>query len=217
MTIKEITQYLNIPFSTFHEWNTLEHKKYELTILLLALPLGQVKELLEKNKKEETPKYSQNTRYITLDKRAFDTDLLWTTQDKEKVKISTLITIYMNRASQMNSDKICSFFGYERVKNTIEKNITDKINLNEAQNQINYYKIKKTNKEYIPTNEELENIFKNPKQRVVDYYCKTNSKEELLKKASTIKPKFPIYSQIKQMVNYYQEEFLNDKRITLCS
>lgn len=217
MTIKEITQYLNIPFSTFHEWNTLEHKKYELTILLLALPLEQVKELLEKNKKKETPKYSQNTRYITLDKRAFDTDLLWTTQDKEKVKVATLITIYMNRASQMNSDKICRFFGYERVKNTIEKNITDKINLNEAQNQINYYKIKKTNKEYIPTNEELKNIFKNPKQRVVDYFCKTNSKEELLQKAGSLKPKFPIYSQIKQMVNYYQEEFLNDKRITLCS
>ena len=52
MTIKEITKYLNIPTSTFHEWNKIGHKKYELTLLLLALPLEQVKTILEKTKQE---------------------------------------------------------------------------------------------------------------------------------------------------------------------
>lgn len=61
-----------------------------MTILLLALPLAQVKRILDKMKKKQTPKYSQNTRYIILDKNQFEKDLLWTTKNKQKIKISTL-------------------------------------------------------------------------------------------------------------------------------
>jgi hypothetical protein len=104
MTIKEITKYFNIPASTFHEWNKIGHKKYELTLLLLALPLEQVKTILEKTKQELTPKYSENTRFIILNKKLFDSDLLWTTQDKQKIEISKLITIYMNRATQKEKE-----------------------------------------------------------------------------------------------------------------
>ncbi len=217
MTIKEIIQYLNIPLSTFHEWNKEGHKKYELTLLLLALPLTQVKSILEKVKKEEKPKYSQNTRYIYLDKSQFDSDLLWTTQNKEKIKISTLIAVYMNRSTQKNSDKLCKLFGYERVRKTIEKYHENKINYQEAVNQLEYYKIKKYDEVYTPTKEELENIFKNPKQRVIDYYCKNFSKEELLEKAEQQKPKYPLYSQIKNMIQYYEEECLHDKSLAICS
>ncbi len=217
MTIKEVTKYLNIPTSTFHEWNKEGHTKYELTMLLLALPLEQVKNILEKIKKDETPKYSKNTRYIILDKKEFANDLLWTTENKKKIKISTLISIYMNRASQKDSDKLCKLFGYKRVKEIVLKNINDKLNLKEAVNQVNYYKMKKTDKSYIPTNEDLENILKNPKQRVIDYYCKNYSKEKLLEKASNLKPKFPLYLQIKDMIDYYEEEYLNDTSFKICS
>jgi hypothetical protein len=217
MTIKEITKYLNIPTSTFHEWNKEGHKKYELTLLLLALPLEQVKKILEKTKQELTPKYSENTRYITLNKKLFDSDLLWTTQDKQKIKITNLITIYMNRATQQNSDKLCNLFGEDRVRQIIEKNLTNELNQKEAINQINYFNLKIQNKEYIPTKEELEDILKNPKQRVVDYYCKHFSKDELLQKASLLKPKYPIYSLIKDMVNYYEKEYLDDSRVKICS
>jgi len=217
MTIKEITQYLNIPTSTFHEWNKEGHKKYELTVLLLALPLSQVKSILEKMKKEETPKYSKNTRYITLDKKEFDNDLLWTTENKKKMKISTLISIYMNRASQKDSDRLCKLFGYERVKETVLKNINDELNLQEAVNQVDYYKMKKVDKRYIPSRDELENILKKPKQRVVDYYCENYSKEKLLERASKLKPRFPIYLQIKEMVSYYEQEYLSDRSFKICS
>lgn len=217
MTIKEITQYLNIPISTFHEWNKEGHKKYELTLLLLALPIEQVKSILDKEKKEEKPKYSENTRYMILDKKIFDSDLLWTTKDKQKVKISNLISVYMNRATQKNSDKLCKLFGEKRVRQIVEKNITDNINLKEAINQIEYYNYKKEDKEYIPTKEELENILLKPKQRVVDYYCKHFSKDLLLSEASKLKPKYPIYSQIKDMISYYEKEYLNDLRVKICS
>jgi hypothetical protein len=63
----------------------------------------------------------------------------------------------------------------------------------------------------------LEDILKNPKQRVVDYYCKHFSKDELLQKASLLKPKYPIYSLIKDMVNYYEKEYLDDSRVKICS
>lgn len=217
MTIKEITKYLNIPTSTFHEWNKIGHKKYELTLLLLALPLEQVKTILEKTKQELTPKYSENTRFVILNKKLFDNDLLWTTQDKQKIEISKLITIYMNRASQKNSDNLCKLFGQNRVKQIVEKNLKNELNLEEAINQIDYFNLKRDNIEYIPTKEELEDILKNPKQRVIDYYCKYFSKDELLQKASLLKPKYPIYSLIKDMVNYYEKEQLDDSRIKICS
>lgn len=209
MTIKEITKYLNIPTSTFHEWNKIGHKKYELTLLLLALPIEQVKTILEKTKQEQTPKYSENTRFVILNKKFFDSDLLWTTQDKQKIEISKLITIYMNRSTQRNCDNLCKLFGQNRVKQIVEKNLTNELNQKEAINQIDYFNLKRENKEYIPTKEELEDILKYPKQRVVDYYCKYFSKDELLQKASLLKPKYPIYSLIKEMISYYEKELIS--------
>jgi hypothetical protein len=161
-------------------------------------------------KKKQAPKYSQNTRYIILDKNQFDKDLLWTTKNKQKIKISTLISIYMNRASQKDSDKLCTLFGYERVKETVFKTISDELNLKEAVNQIDYFKIKKEDKSSIPSDDELKNILKKPKQRFVDYFCQKYSKEKLLEKDNNLKPKFPLYLQIKEMISYYEEEYLSD-------
>lgn len=213
MSIDEITTLLNIPYSTFKEWNTKGHKKYDLTLLLLSLDTDNAKSLISKQKDKlfTKPKYSPNTRFITLKKDIFTNDLFWTSKDKEKINIDNLIAVYMNRAVQIDTDTLCTLFGWERVSNIVQKHITDKYSLHEANRQIEYYKNKTFHTPFKLTEDELQNNYlKNPKQRVIDHYCKINGYDKVLEEASELKPKYPIYSTIKQMVDYFKKENLND-------
>lgn len=212
MQIDDITKLLNIPYSTFMEWNTQGHKKYDLTLLLLSLDSDDAIKLISKGKERISikPKYSINTKYITLKKEMFSNDLFWTSKDREKISIENLITTYMQRANQIDTDTLCRLFSLERVEDILEKNIKDTPSYYEAKRQIQYFQAKVTNSSFNLTVQELNDYLKNPKQRVIDYYCKTKGVDKVLKEASELKPKYPTYSTIKKMLEYYKKENLND-------
>ena len=216
MTTKEITTLLNIPYTTFKEWNTVGHKKYELTLLLLGIDIDTARNIIKNENYivKSTPKYSSNTKKARLNKEWFSNDLFWSTANKELLDINNIVTVYINRATQINTDKLCELFGYERVIDITSKYIDNDINKTEAKRQLEYYNSKINNSSFKLTHEELNNnylIF--PKQRVIDYYCNFKGCDTILEEASNVKPKYPRYAQIKQMVKYYKEELTNDNTI----
>ncbi len=218
MKIEEITKLLNIPYSTFKDWNTVVNNKYDLTILLLGLDANTAKSIIKKEKKilKNKPKYKITTRKVVLQKNWFDSDLFWTSSNNEKLDIKNITTVYMDRAIQVNTDKLCELFGYDRVKEIVSKYIVNKLNRQEALRQLDYYRHKIFHITFKLTHKELENNYlKTPRQRVVDYYCNSLGTDKVLEDINNLQFTKHKKLQLKKMIEYYKRELLNDTTIKI--
>lgn len=209
MSINEIVKILNISHSTFHDWSQKEHSKYELSLLLQGLDKNQVESILhtQKEKLKYTPKYKESTRSVILDKSWFSVDLFWTTKDKTKLDIKNIITVYMNRANQIDTDTLCRLFGIDRVKKVVLRYITDEKNQYEALRQIEYFEAKLYNKAYNYLDELQTDYLVTPHQRVVDYYCSLEGIEIISNKIKDANLSIHKELILKKMISYYQKEF----------
>jgi hypothetical protein len=216
MTVTEVIELLDIPYTTFQDWNKVEHKKYQLTLLLLGLDKKTASQILV-NQKENlkiTPKYKETTRKVVLQKKWFDTDLFWTTADHTKLDIKNIISVYMDRASQINTDKLCELFGYNRVYNTVVKYVQNSKNKKEALRQLEYFQYKRFHTIFTYTQEELETDYiKQPIQRVIDYYCHIKGCEYILNEIQNSDISKHRKLTIEKMIEYYEKE-LDDTTAT---
>ena len=216
MTVTEVIELLDIPYTTFQDWNKIGHKKYQLTLLLLGLDKKTASEILSKQKEnlKTIPKYKETTREVVLQKKWFDIDLFWTTADHTKLDIKNIISIYMDRASQRNTDKLCELFGYKRVHNIVEKYIKNLKNKKEALRQLEYFQYKRFHTTFIYTQEELKiDYLKYPTQRVLDYYCHIKGCEYILKEIQNSDISKHRKLTLEKMLEYYQKE-LDDTATT---
>lgn len=205
MSLNEVVKLLNIPHSTFNDWSQKEHSKYELSLLIKGLDLDEVKSIIEKEKNKFVPKYRESTRQVVLHKSWFSIDLFWTSADKIKVDIQNIISVYMNRANQIDTDKLCQLFGFDRVLKVTQKLISNDMNRYEALRQIEYSKSKLYNLPFDFKNE-LENDFlKNPSQRVIDYLCQTKGFEDISHKVEISKLSLHKKLILKKMLAYYKK------------
>jgi hypothetical protein len=207
--MNEIVKILNISHSTFNDWSQKGHSKYELSLLLQGLDTAQVVSILhtQKEKLKYTPKYKESTRFVILDKSWFSVDLFWTTKDKTKLNIKNIITVYMNRANQIDTDTLCRLFGINRVKKVVLRYIKDEKNQYEALRQLEYFEAKLYNKAYDYLDELQMDYLETPMQRVVDYYCSLEGTETISKRIKDANLSIHKELTLKKMINYYQKEF----------
>jgi predicted DNA-binding transcriptional regulator AlpA len=206
MTINKIEEKLGISKSTFYDLNKKNHKRRNLAKLLSAIDEKEVDRLIKLAEDEERlqPIYSTKTRKIKLQKEWFVNDLFWSSPNNIPIKIENIITVYMNRSNQIDTDKLCKFFGIDRMYKTVNKYIENSHNKKEAIRQISYYESKISKKSYAYTKDELENNFyKQPKQRIVDYYCKKYGKAKVLNMISD--SSFTVKFQVKKMISFYEQ------------
>ncbi|QOG12799.1 hypothetical protein [Arcobacter sp. FWKO B] len=216
MTVSEVIELLDIPYTTFQDWNKVGHKKYQLTLLLLGLDKESASQIISKQKEslKSTPKYKDTTRWVVLQKKWFDSDLFWTTADNTKLEIKNIIVIYMDRATQRNTDKLCELFGYQRVYNTVEKYITNPKNKKEAFRQIEYFQYKRFRIPFLYTQEELQGDYlKYPTQRLIDYYCNLKGCDTILEEVKNRDMSQHKKLTIEKMIEYYKKE-LDDTTVT---
>ncbi len=197
MTTQEITQYLDIPNSTLSDW---EHnvKRERLVKLLRALGSDEVITIL--NAKNSKPKYSENTRKMTLNKKLFTKDLLWSRQDGSSIEIKNLISVYLQTPNQEDTERLVELFGSKRVISTLEKtrSLMLQEDATEAHEQIEYATEPETYfaKYRLPS---LEHILKRPRKRYIDALMETYKPAELIDLAKGYGATFPTLFQIKKM------------------
>ena len=209
MTVLEVVKLLDIPYTTFQDWNKIGHKKYQLTLLLLGLDKKTALKIVSNQKEnlKTTPKYKETTRQVILQKSWFDTDLFWSTANHTKLDIKNIISVYMDRATQINTDKLCELFGYKRVYTVVVKYITNLKNQKEALRQIEYFQYKRLNNPFEYLESELESDYlKYPTQRTIDYYCHLKGCEVILHEIETSELSKHKKLTLEKMVKYYQKE-----------
>lgn len=212
MTVAEVIELLDIPYTTFQDWNKVGHKKYQLTLLLLGLDKENATQIISKQKEilKHTPKYKETTRWVVLQKKWFDSDLFWTTADNTKLEIKNIIVIYMDRATQRNTDKLCELFGYQRVYNTVEKYITNPTNKKEAFRQLEYFQYKRYHIPFSYTQEELQTDYlKYSTQRLIDYYCNLKGCNKILDEVKNSNISQHKKLTIEKMIEYYNQQYQN--------
>ena len=198
MTMKEINLLLDIPTSTMSDWDK-SPKRAKLAKLLKNIDIQTVEELL--SMEDKTPKYSNKTQKIKLNKKLFTKDILWAYEDGCEVAIKTLISALFNIPNQDDTNKLIELFGEKRVRNTLKKNkdIILKEDYKEMEEQI-LYAI--SPKEYFQTHliPQIDEILHNPKQRYIDKLIQTHSEEELLQIAKTKNVSLTTMLQIKKFL-----------------
>ena len=118
--------------------------------------------------------FDENVKELPLNKKWFSFDLFWSTQNGHILKVENIVVVYMDRSSQINTDKLCELFGEERIVNIINNCKMHPYNLKEAMIQIKYYKSRKYNLPFAVSKEDILKLHKDPTQRAVDYYLNNN-------------------------------------------
>ena len=147
--------------------------------------------------------YDENIKELPLNKNWFSVDLFWSTKNGHILTVKNIVVVYMDRSSQINTDKLCELFGENRVIEIINNCNMHPSNLKEAMIQIEYYKSKKYNLSFKVTNKDIARVSKDPKQRVVDYYLKNNKSDELyiIMENMSFGTKFTV----EKMIKYYKK------------
>ena len=118
--------------------------------------------------------FDENVKELPLNKKWFSFDLFWSTKDGHILTVENIVVVYMDRSSQINTDKLCELFGEDKIINIINNCNMHPSNLKEAMIQIEYYKSRKYNLPFEVSAEDITKINKNPTQRAVDYYMNNN-------------------------------------------
>jgi len=146
--------------------------------------------------------FDENVKELPLNKQWFSVDLFWGTRNGHMLTVENIVVVYMDCASQIDTDKICELFGEARVIKIINNCDMHPSNLKEAMIQIEYYKSKKYNLPFEISDEDLEKFPKYIRQRVVDYYLKNNKSDELNSIIETMSPENK--HVIEDMIEYYK-------------
>ena len=181
MTMKEIKSLLDIPTSTMSDWDN-SVKRAKLAKVLKNIDVQTVKNLL--NREDNTPKYSQKTQKIRLNKKLFLKDILWAHEDGSEVSIKQLVLALFNIPNQEDTAKLLQLFGETRVRNILKKHklIMSLDDYTEMDEQIEYILTPNIYHERheLPS---LDSILHHPKQRYIDKLLEVYSEDELLNKA----------------------------------
>ena len=183
MTMKEIHSLLDIPTSTMSDWDK-SAKRAKLAKLLKNIDVDTVKNLL--TVEDTSPKYSEKTQKIRLNKKLFTKDILWAQEDGSEVSIKNLISAFFNIPNQEDTKKLIQLFGEKRVRNILRKNklIMSAEDYKEIDEQIEYAVSPNS---YYETHgvPNIEDVLHNPKQRNIDKMTQVFSEDEILAMAKT--------------------------------
>lgn len=141
-----------------------------------------------------------------LNKSLFHYPLFWSSQDGAEISPINLITVYMTRPNQRDTDTLCKLFNPSDIKNIIDKNIDNATTINEAHRQVDYYISKSTNTPFNYLNETDLGYFSHKSQRVFDYYCTLKGVEAIKKEINNSNLSAPTKSILKDYLRYYIQE-----------
>lgn len=211
MTDLEITKTLSIPSSTLSDWKNNKSNRNSLYYFLSKITLEEALEIDGREiLKENTPIFSEKAKAVKLNKKWFYTDLLWSSGDGQRIGVERLITIYMSKPEQRNTDALVNLFGKKRVKYVVEKNF----GFNDKTKRIKPIALKQVEYSdrvfYKPTSKierkinfyKLAKVLKNASQKAVDsMYCRIG--EELILEATKIyAPKYPDSLVVEKKLEY---------------
>ncbi|MFT5660173.1 MAG: hypothetical protein ACI9TV_000813 [Sulfurimonas sp.] len=198
MTMKEIKSLLDIPTSTMSDWDK-SVKRAKLAKLLKNIDIDTVNRLLRIE--DNSPKYSQKTQKIRLNKKLFTKDILWAKEDGSEVSIKHLVSALFNIPNQEDTTKLLELFGEVRVRNILKKQkfIMRLDDYNEMDEQIQYVLSPNT---YHETHElpPIDTILHHPKQRHIDRLRQIYSEDVLLDIAKESQVNLTTLLQIKKFL-----------------
>ena len=199
MTMKEIKLLLDIPTSTMSDWDKSVKRK-KLAKVLKNIEVEAVNKLL--NMEDYSPKYSQKTQKIRLNKKLFTKDILWAYEDGSEVSIKQLVSALFNIPNQEDTAKLLQLFGEKRVRNILKKHklIMRVDDYTEMDEQIEYITSPNIYHERhaLPS---LDSILHNPKQRYIDKLLEVYSEGELLNMAKNEHVNLTTLLQIKKFIS----------------
>lgn len=199
MTTSEIKKNFGIASSTLSDWGREPAKKH-LAMLLRAIDVETADRLIQAQL--NTPKYSQVTRKIKLDKKVFCRDFFWSVQDGDIVEIDKIITLYLDQPDEDDTKAMLQLFGAERLKKTAQKRLrpSDEAAYTEAMEQIAY--AEDPERFYadhpLPT---LEHFLTHPKKREAKWLVEHYGKDTVLRAAEQNTDSFTALFRIRKMVN----------------
>ena len=141
-----------------------------------------------------------------LNKSLFHYPLFWSSQDGAEISPINLITVYMTRPNQRDTDTLCKLFNPNDIKNIINENIDNLSTINEAKRQVDYYISKSTNTPFNYLNETDQGYLSHKSQRVFDYYCNLKGVETIQNEISNSNLPTPTKSILKDYLRYYIQE-----------
>mgnify|MGYP006883097033 CR=1 FL=1 len=126
MTDIEISKILDIPVKTLADWKKKSSKRNKLYGFLSKIETKEAEGIDTRDVGvDEASVFSSSAKSVILQKKWFNTDLLWSSADGQRIGVDRLITVYMSKPEQRNTDKLVKLFGAKRLKTVIDKNFNN--------------------------------------------------------------------------------------------
>lgn len=210
MTDIKISKMLDIPVKTLADWRKKSSKRNKLYTFLSKMDTIDAQEINDRDiEKDEDSAFSSSAKSVILQKSWFNTDLLWSSADGQRIGVDRLITVYMSKPEQRNTDKLVKLFGAKRVKAVVDKNLNNSdfefIRLT-ANKQIDYenraLKISRQNKNIKVNLVKLSKVLRGASQETIDrIYCKIGE-TPIVEATKMFKPKYPDTMVVNKQVEY---------------
>ena len=142
---------------------------------------------------------------VLLNKKWFYFDLVWTAQDNQMIGVNNLISVYMNRPEQRNTDKLIELFGVYRVIYCIDTFLDNQAVIKEGVNQVRYRVLREKEKAEKRKNSTVDKsklslYLKKAKQRDIDRLLRTVGEEFL--KSLLVNLTFTEKLRVEKMIEY---------------
>ena len=210
MTDVEISKMLDIPLKTLADWKKKSSKRNKLYAFLSKMGTEEAQMINARDiEKEEASTFSSSAKSVVLKKSWFKTDLLWSSADGQRIGIDRLITAYMSKPEQRNTDKLIRLFGAQRVKAVIDKNFNNsdfEFVRRTANEQVNYenrvLKVSKIKKNITVNPLKLSRVIRGASQETIDRIYSKVGETPIVEATKMFKPKYPDTMIVKKQVEY---------------
>lgn len=210
MSDVEISKMLDIPLKTLADWKKKSSKRNKLYVFLSKMGIEEAQMINTREiDKEKASIFSSSAKSVVLKKSWFKTDLLWSSADGQRIGIDRLITAYMSKPEQRNTDKLVKLFGAKRVKAVIDKNFNNnnfEFIRKTANEQVNYenraLKVSKIKKNITVNPLKLSRVLRGASQQTIDRIYSKVGETPIVEAIKMFKPKYPDTMIVKKQVEY---------------
>jgi len=210
MTDIEISKMLEIPLKTLADWKKESSKRNKLYAFLSKMGREEAHMINARDiEKEEVSTFSSAAKSVILKKSWFKTDLLWSSADGQRIGIDRLITLYMSKAEQRNTDQLVRLFGAKRVKAVIDKNFNNsdfEVVRRVANEQVDYenraLKVATVKRNIRVNPVKLSRVLRGASQETIDHIYSKVGETPIVEATKMFKPKYPDTMIVKKQVEY---------------
>jgi len=210
MTDIEISKMLNIPLKTLADWKKESSKRNKLYAFLSKMGIEEAHMINARDiEKEEVSTFSGVAKSVILKKSWFKTDLLWSSADGQRIGIDRLITVYMSKPEQRNTDQLVKLFGAKRVKAVIDKNFNNsdfEFVRKVANEQVDYenraLKVATVKRNITVNPVKLSRVLRGASQETIDRIYSKVGETPIVEATKMFKPKYPDTMIVKKQVEY---------------